>query len=36
MTNECFERILAEHRIGGVPVAEWVVVTNALCERKQS
>lgn len=36
MTKERFDRILAEHLIGGVPVAEWVAATNALCGRKQS
>ena len=30
VTPERFERILQEHVIGGVPVAEWVVQRNAL------
>ena len=35
MTKERFERILAEHLIGGRPVEEWVVARNALCGQKE-
>ena len=35
MTKARFDRILAEHVLGGVPVAEWAVATNALCGQKQ-
>lgn len=30
VTPERFERILQEHLLGGVPVAEWIVARNAL------
>ena len=35
MTKERFERVLAEHLIGGLPVEEWVVARNALCGQKE-
>lgn len=31
MTVARFERVLAEHLLGGTPVAEWVAIRNALC-----
>ena len=35
MTKERFERVLAEHLIGGLPVEEWVVARNARCGQKE-
>jgi (2Fe-2S) ferredoxin len=31
MNRERLDRVLAEHVVGGVPVAEWVAAKNALC-----
>ena len=33
VTPERCERILRAHRLGGVPVAEWVIAQNALATR---